>query len=108
MAAQEPRQGHPAAGPQAETIQCRIGIFRAAWQMPAAKADQRRQRVAVERDEATPEQARRVAEIVRKRRQLIPSAFDRHPEVAAKRPSKHAAAAPRPSPFEARLARTSG
>src|SRR4029077_12971848 len=34
-------------------------------------------------------------------------ASNRHPEVAAKRPSKDAAGAPRPSPFEARCARTS-
>jgi hypothetical protein len=32
----------------------------------------------------------------------------RHPEVAAQRPSKETARAPRPSPFEARSARTSG
>ena len=32
----------------------------------------------------------------------------RHPEVAAKRPSKDASQEPRPSPFEARFARTSG
>jgi hypothetical protein len=34
--------------------------------------------------------------------------FCRHPEVAAKRPSKDAAEAPGPSPFEARFAGTSG
>ena len=32
----------------------------------------------------------------------------RHPEVTAKRPSKDAAKAPGPSPFEARFARASG
>jgi hypothetical protein len=33
---------------------------------------------------------------------------NRHPEVAAQRPSKETAEALRPSPFEARSARTSG
>ena len=42
LAAQQPRQRHPAAGPQAEAIERLIGIVGAGRQMPAAKADQRR------------------------------------------------------------------
>ena len=52
LAAQQPRQRHPAARPQTETRDGLVGIHRAGGQMPALVADQRRQRVAVDPDQA--------------------------------------------------------
>ena len=42
LAAQKPRQRHPAAGPQAVPLDRLIGIIRAGRQMPAMESDKRR------------------------------------------------------------------
>src|SRR5690606_31905917 len=55
MASENARHRHPAARPQAEAADGFVGIFRAAWQMPAARAEQRRQRVAVNSDQPATE-----------------------------------------------------
>jgi hypothetical protein len=36
MAAEQTRQGHPPARPQAKSIKRLIGVLRAGWQMPAS------------------------------------------------------------------------
>src|SRR5262245_52433709 len=54
MAAEEPRQRHPAARPQAEAPDRLIGVLRAGRQVPALKADQGREGVAIDSDEAAP------------------------------------------------------
>jgi hypothetical protein len=61
VAAQQARQRHPSARPQAETVDRLVGIVGAGRKVPAAGADQPRQRVSVERNQAAPEQARGVA-----------------------------------------------
>src|SRR5207244_12611705 len=52
MAAQQPRQRHPAAGPQAKPADRLVGVFRAGRQVPAMPADQRREGVAIDLDQA--------------------------------------------------------
>ena len=58
LAAQQPRQRHPAAAPQAETFDRLVAIDRAGRQMPAVVADQRRQRVPIDPDHRAPGIAR--------------------------------------------------
>jgi len=61
MATQQPRQCHPSASPQAETLDRLVGVFGAAGKVSAAGADQPRQRVAVKPNHAPSKQARGVA-----------------------------------------------
>ena len=58
MTAQKPRQGHPAAGPQAESADRLVGVFGTGRQVPAMQADQRRERVAIDLDQAASRQPR--------------------------------------------------
>ena len=51
LAAQQPRQRHPAAGPQSETLDRLVAIDRTGRQMAAVVTDQRRQRVPVDPDQ---------------------------------------------------------
>ena len=43
MTATESRERHPSTGPESEMIERKVGIVRARRQMPAMKADQRRE-----------------------------------------------------------------
>jgi hypothetical protein len=43
MTATESRERHPSTSPESETVECKVGIVRARRQMPAMKADQRRE-----------------------------------------------------------------
>jgi hypothetical protein len=52
LAAQQPRQRHPAAAPQTESLDCLVGVHRAGRQMAAVVADQRRQGVLIDPDRA--------------------------------------------------------
>ncbi len=61
LAAQKPRQRDPCAGPQSEAVERLVGIMRAGRQVPAAKADHRRQRIAVNLNETAPGEARDAA-----------------------------------------------
>ena len=58
LAAQQPRQRHPAAAPQPETLDRLVAIDRTGRQMAAVVADQRRQRVPVDPDQGAPGVAR--------------------------------------------------
>jgi len=62
VAAREPRQRHPRAGPESKSVERLIGIGRAGRQVPAIVADQRRQRVPIEPDHAAPGIARQAQE----------------------------------------------
>ncbi len=61
LAAQDPRQRHPSAAPQAEAFDRFVAIDRACRQMPAVVADQRRQRVPVDPDQRASRVARQTA-----------------------------------------------
>jgi hypothetical protein len=50
LAAQQPRQRHPAAGPQSESLDRLVAIDRAGRKVAAVITDQRRQRVSVDPD----------------------------------------------------------
>src|SRR5215813_15132689 len=63
MAATEPRQRHPAAGPQTEAANRLITVIRAGRQMPAVEPAQRGQAVAVDLNESAAEAARRARKI---------------------------------------------
>jgi hypothetical protein len=65
LTAQQPRQRHPSAAPQAETLDCFVGIDRAGRQMPAVVADQQRKRVPIESDQAAPGIARQAQDRAR-------------------------------------------
>ncbi|EJW11900.1 hypothetical protein A33M_2681 [Rhodovulum sp. PH10] len=58
MAAAEPRQRHPAARPQPEPRDRLLAIGRAGRQMPALRADPRRQHEAIQPDHTHAEKAR--------------------------------------------------
>jgi hypothetical protein len=58
LAAQDPRQRHPSAAPQAEAFDRFVAIHRTCRQVPAVVADQRRQRVPVDPDQCAPRVAR--------------------------------------------------
>ena len=51
LAAQQPRQGHPAATPQSEALDRLVAIDRTGRQMAAIEPDQRRQRVTIDPDQ---------------------------------------------------------
>src|SRR5262249_15922070 len=53
------RQRHPAARPEAEAADGLVGIVRAGRQVPALEADQGRQYVAIETDQALSQEPRR-------------------------------------------------
>ena len=72
LAAQQPREGHPAARPQAIAVDRLVGVVRAGRQMPAMKTDQRRERVAIRLDQPPTGEARGTAAEVGGGRQLIP------------------------------------
>ena len=63
MAATEPRQRHPAAGPQTEAANRLITVIRAGRQMPAVEPAQRGKAVAVDLNESAAEAARRARKI---------------------------------------------
>ena len=63
MAATEPRQRHPAAGPQTEAANRLITVIRASRQMPAVEPAQRGKAVAVDLNESAAEAARRARKI---------------------------------------------
>ncbi len=60
LAARQPRERHPAAGPQPVAVERLVGIFRAGRQVAAVEADQRRERVAIGFDQAASGEAREV------------------------------------------------
>src|SRR6185312_12454381 len=62
MAAQQPCQGHPSAGPEAVTLQCLVAVIGAGRQMAAMESDQRRERVAVHANQRAAAGARRTRE----------------------------------------------
>ncbi len=62
LAAQQPRQRHPAAAPQSEPLDRLVAIDRTGRQMAAIVADQRRQRVPVDPDQGAPGVARQPRE----------------------------------------------
>jgi len=63
MAATEPRQRHPAAGPQTEAANRLITVIRAGRQMPAVEPAQCGKAVAVDLNECAAEAARRARKI---------------------------------------------
>lgn len=63
MAAAEPRQRHPPAGPQAEASDRLVGIAGACRQMPALEPDQRGEGVAIELDQSTREESRTAGDV---------------------------------------------
>ena len=63
MAAAEPRQGHPPAGPQAEASDRLVGIAGACRQMPALEPDQRGEGVAIELDQSAREEGRTAGDV---------------------------------------------
>jgi hypothetical protein len=58
LAAQQPRQGHPSAGPQPKALDRLVAIDRAGRQVTAVVSDKRRQRVPVKPDHRAPRIAR--------------------------------------------------
>jgi hypothetical protein len=62
VASQDAGEGHPSTRPKAETADRLIGIFRAAWQMPATRTDKGGQRVAIKRDQTSPGEARQAGQ----------------------------------------------
>lgn len=52
VASQQTRESHPAARPQAEAADGFARIVRAGWQMPTFRTDQRRNAVAIDRNQA--------------------------------------------------------
>jgi hypothetical protein len=71
MAAQQSRQSHPAAGPQAEALDRLVSIVRAGRQVPAIETNKRRERVAIDFDQAPAGEARSAAAEVGDGRQFI-------------------------------------
>lgn len=63
MAAAEPRQGHPPAGPQAEASDRLVRVAGACRQMPALEADQRGECVAIELDQSAREEGRTAGDL---------------------------------------------
>ncbi len=63
LAARQPRERHPAAGPQPVAVERLVGIFRAGRQVAAVEADQRRERVAIGFDQAASGEAREVEDV---------------------------------------------
>ena len=63
MAAAEPRQGHPPAGPQAEASDRLVGIAGTCRQMPALEPDQRGEGVAIELDQSAREEGRTAGDV---------------------------------------------
>ena len=63
MAAAEPRQGHPPAGPQAEASDRLVGIAGACRQMPALEPDQRGEGVTIELDQSAREESRTAGDV---------------------------------------------
>jgi hypothetical protein len=62
VASQDAGEGHPSTRPKAETADRLIGIFRAAWQMPATRTDKGGQRIAIKRDQTAPGEARQAGQ----------------------------------------------
>ena len=72
LAAQQPREGHPAARPKAIAVDRLVGIVRAGRQVPAIETNKRRERVAIDFDQAPAGEARGTAAEVGGGRQFIP------------------------------------
>lgn len=61
MAAQQPRQCHPTAGPQAEAVERLVGVVGACRQMPAMKAYERGEREPIDFNQTPAGEARAAA-----------------------------------------------
>ena len=63
MTAQQARERHPGAGPQAIAVERLVGIFRAGRQMATMEADQGRERVTVDLHQSAAGEARGVQKV---------------------------------------------
>jgi hypothetical protein len=72
MAAQQAGERHPAAGPQSKSFERLVSIVRAGRQVPAMKADQRRERVAIDFHQPAAGEAGGVAAACGDRQRLTP------------------------------------